>query len=119
MIKKTYLNNKSINEKEISFNDLKTEIEEYFLLLDNVIKDVNIRTEMPLKNGISMTFNNHTEIKEGLYKCFKVLKNGALLIEFKEFTQCFTINTDANITLDFIHDRIFLNDFNITIHFNK
>ncbi|HFD2052238.1 TPA: hypothetical protein ACF2DE_002969 [Clostridium perfringens] len=119
MLKTTYLENRSIGEKELNFKEFSTKVEEYFLLSDNGIKNVNIRIENSLSNGIAMTFNNHIELKEGLYKCFKVLNNETLLIEFKEFNQCFTINSDANITIDFIHNRIFLCDFNITIYFNK
>lgn len=118
MFKFTYVENKFIKEKELTFQEFKVNMETYFLLNDD-IKEVNIRFENKLTNGIAMTFNNHIKLQEGLYKCFKVLNDEMLLIEFKEFTQCFTIDKDANIKLDFMYNRIFLEDFNITIYFTR
>lgn len=116
MFKITYLDNKNLREREINFNDFKNKLESYFLLLDKDIKEVNVCMQNPLKNGISMTFNNHVKIESGLYNCFK-MNNETIIIGFKEFTQCFSINKNANITLDFLHDRMFLEDFNIRIYF--
>lgn len=118
MFKMTYIKNKFIKEKELTFQEFKIKMEEYFLLNDD-IKEVNIRLESSTKKGIAMTFNNHLELQEGLYKCFKVLNNEMLLIEFKEYVQCFTIDKSANVKLDFIHNRMFLEDFNMTIYFNR
>lgn len=116
MFKVNYLEGSFIKEKEITFVEAVNEIESYFVIMDSVVKDVNVRTEIPAYKGIGATFNNHIKI-DSLYSCFKEFNNN-IILEFKEFTQSISINENANITIDFIHDRIFIKDYNITIYFN-
>lgn len=116
MFKVTYLENSFIKEKEITFEEAINDIESYFVIMDSIIKDVNIKTQIPSNKGVGITLNNHIRI-ESLYECFKEYNNN-IILEFKEFTQSIAINENANITIDFIHDRIFINDYNIAIYFN-
>lgn len=115
MIKTTVLNNKFIEEKEITFKEAKDIIESYFLLSDNV-KDVNISTLIPCLDGIGATFNNHIDINN-LYDCFKRVDD-YIVLEFKEFTNTIAIKENCNIKLDFINNRLYLLDYHITIYFN-
>lgn len=117
MYKITYLENNFINEKEITFDEAIDNIESYFVIMDSIVKDVNIRIEFPNTTGVAATFNNHIKI-DSLYECFKEFNN-SMILEFKEFTQSIAINENADVTIDFIHDRIFINDYNITIYFNS
>lgn len=114
MLKTTYLEGRSIQEKEVSFKELSDTIESYFLLGD-AVKQVNINIEFSVTQGVSATFNNRIDI-DNLYNCFKKV-NDYILIEFEELKNAFTIHKDANIKLDFIHHRMYLLDSNITIYF--
>lgn len=116
MFKVTYLEDGFIKEKEITFEEAVGDIESYFVIMDGVIKDVNVRIEFPNHLGVAATFNNHIKI-DSLYSCFMESDND-ITLEFEELNQCITINKNANVNIDFIHDRIFINDYNIVIYFN-
>lgn len=117
MLKTTYKQDKFLREENINFKEFKSLIESYFLICEDIIKEVNIRTEFPVTGGVSATFNNKVKINN-LYNCFKTY-NDNLLIEFEEFKNVFTINENSNVKIDFINNRMFLLDHNITIHFNE
>lgn len=116
MFKVTYLEDSFIKEKEVTFEEAISDIESYFVIMDGIVQSVNVRIEFPDNLGIAATFNNYIKI-DSLYECFKEFNN-SIILEFKEFAQSIAINENANITIDFIHDRIFINDYNITIYFN-
>lgn len=114
MIKKVYTENiKGVyyqKEKEIDYNSFIDELEVYL----NNIRAVNICTTYSKNNGIAIVFNNNIEISE---KCICKISPELTIIEFQKFKNEFSITPAANITFNASDNKMYLNDFNITIYF--
>lgn len=114
MLKETYLEGKFIKERSIDLFIFEDRINNF--IVDGEFTSAKVIAVSYVKRGVSFTFNTSFDISK-----LRVLnlENRCIVIEFEEFRNAITINEEADVYLDFMHNRILFKDFGISLYFNK
>ena len=113
MLKECYVEDRFINEREVSLKDV-------FKILDNFFKSnsftkVSISIVCPVYQGVSYSVTN--DINLNSVRLLVVDDN--ILIELEEFKNVVTISENANVHLDLWNNRIRFVDSHMSRTFYK
>lgn len=113
MLKECYVEDKFINEREVSLKDMYEILDNFFK--SNSFTKVSISIVCPSYQGVAYSVTNDINLNNVRLS----VVDDNILIELEEFKNVVTINEDANVHLDLWNNRIRFVDSHMSWTFYK